>query len=255
MVKKSMKKKIYYYLPLGIAVIFTVFGVHQILQARVYRMLELKNDALQRELRLADGLADHQLAISHYKRLDPAVSEVQLRILQRQWLIALDDLHQMQLAKFNPILEKEVPVLSEKLGDHLDEMKDRCHSLLSKPNGISPDVTWRVYNISGAANLLKAFMVLETEGNWKKISGILKEAISNLKASIDSVGDTTATRLEKNIPRWNLELLYGKKYVRQIALTRIDTAQRLELKENLEAIIPEKGGYAPGEPMETRIQK
>ena len=55
-----MNNKIQFYLSLSIAVIFTVFGVHQILQARVYRTLEFENDTMQRELRMADRLADNQ---------------------------------------------------------------------------------------------------------------------------------------------------------------------------------------------------
>ena len=38
-------------------------------------------------------------------------------------------------------------------------------------------------------------------------------------------------------------------------LAKVEEQERLNLKDNLEAIIPEKGGYAPGEPLETKVLK
>ena len=86
-----------------------------------------------------------------------------------------------------------------------------------------------------------------------KASAIIKQAIGDFKSAIAAVDGAQTTRLEKNIPRWNLELLYAKQQVRQ--LKPVKSEHRMDLKENLEALIPGKGGYASGEPIERKIQK
>ena len=87
------------------------------------------------------------------------------------------------------------------------------------------------------------------------MTGEIKAALSSLKAAISTVDQSDGTEHEKNIPRWNMELLQGNQTIRKMKLTKQQAERRLDLKENLEAIIPEKGGYAPGEPLERRIKK
>ncbi|MFH0812270.1 MAG: hypothetical protein V2A69_05465 [Pseudomonadota bacterium] len=237
------------------AVIFIIFGVGSFLRYWNYHTLELQTRNLQQEIRAGDSILDPHQALTHYQKLKPMAPEVQLRILQRQWLIALGILHQIQLTKRNPFLEKDIPELYHSLNTHLDQMNDGCNVILTESEPLSEKATWRVYNIRGSVKLLMAFSILETERNWKKVIGIMKEAISDLKSAIASVDKTNITTFEKNIPRWNLELLQGEQFVKKFEYTTIADDQRLELKDNLEAIIPERGGYAPGEPMERRILK
>jgi hypothetical protein len=134
-------------------------------------------------------------------------------------------------------------------------MAEECSGLLSKSEALPDEIAWQVYNIRGSVKLLTAFSVLETERNWKKVMGIMKEAISDLKSAIASVDRTNTLGLDRNVPRWNLELLQGEQFVKKFQLGTVTDDQRLELKDNLEAIIPERGGYAPGEPVERRVLK
>lgn len=234
-----------------------------------FRNLEFQNSQLQYGIQIAESLDDHSKAADYYKSLKPLIPEVQLRILQQQWLMALEILQQIRAAKYNRMLKKDVPVLFDSLKDHLDEMKERSGELLAEldemkersgglltdTESLQENIAWQVYNIRGAVRLVTAFTVLETEKNSKKVTGTMKEAISDFKSAIESADKSGAKNFEKNIPRWNLEILHGEQNIRKIVFSPIDSQQRLKLRNNLEAIIPEKGGYAPGEPLETRIEK
>ena len=243
------------YLPLGLAVGFTVLGVYQFLNLKAYRALESEARELQREVQVGDRLGDHVEAVTNYQGINPEVLEVQLRILQRQWLIALDYLYQIQATRYNKVLQKEFPLILEQLHAHLEDMHDRCREVLSRPGPLPPKLAWRFFNISGCLKLLRAFIVLETEENWKKIAGMMREAISDSKTAIEQVDAVHPITLDANIPRWNLELLHSEQFVKLIVRTEADAERRLDLRDNLEAIIPEKGGYAPGEPLQRKIRK
>jgi hypothetical protein len=250
-----MKNIIRFSLPLLAALIFTLLGINRILHYRHYLSLESKSRQLQHEIQVADSVNHHHEAINYYKMLKASLPEVQLRILQRQWLIALEILHQIQLAKYNSVLEKDVPILFGNLNDHLEDMKDGCSLLLTEIESLPEHMAWRARNIRGSASLLSAFIVLETERNWKKVMGTMKDAISDFKLAIASVDSAQTKAFERNIPRWNLELLHGEQFVKKFKFTRLEAERRLELRDNLEAIIPEKGGYAPGEPLERKVEK
>ncbi|MCD6353808.1 MAG: hypothetical protein J7M06_06330 [Proteobacteria bacterium] len=250
-----MKKFIHLFLSILGIVVFVVFGINSITHYKKYKALEFQNKELQREINIADNIDSNKEAVDYYKTLKTPAPEVQLRILERQWLIALETLYQIQLAKYNAILKNDVPGLYNRLRDHIDDMNDRCNFLLTEVEWLGDNITWRIYNMRGSIRLLRSFIVLETEKNWKKVIGTIKGGISDLKLSIDTVDKIPATTFQKNIPRWNLELLHGEQIARKFQFTTVDAERRLELKDNLEAIIPEKGGYAPGEPVERKIKK
>ncbi len=266
------KNIIRFYFPLAVAIIFVALGVRGILAYQTHRAAELRNNALQREVQLADSLTDQHEAVNRYKKTRPQLPEIQLRILTRQWSMALERLHQIRAAQSSQMLKKDIPGLLDNLKTHLDEMNDRCGALLiygesgatdqpsdipegwevSKPDA---DMIWRAYTIRGAIRLVMAFVTSEWERNPKKAAGMMRQAISDFKTAVEQVDQSGAAAFEKQIPRWNLEILHGEQYMKKITFTQTDAEQRLKLRENLEAIIPEKGGYAPGEPLERKVRK
>jgi hypothetical protein len=250
-----MKTRMLIGLPLLAAFVFLVLGIARVLECRRAGDLATRNELLQEAIAEAEGIEENQAALRAYRAIVPSIPEVELRILQRQWLEALEILHQVQLAKYNRVLEDEVPALYAKLVDHLDSMKARCGVLLTEDVPLRNEVAWRVYNIEGAARLLAAFTVLETEKNWKKVMSAMGAAILAFKSAIEAVDATPLVlNLEKSVPRWNLELLHADIYVKKQMRVPPDQ-ERLGLRDNLEAVIPERGGYAPGEPLERRIRK
>ena len=160
-----MKNIIICSLLLLVTLIFASLGVHRLFRYGHYGTLESEYRHLQQEIQVADSVDDHNEAIDHYKKLKTSLPEVQLRILQRQWLVGLDILHQIQLAKYNTVLDKDVPVLFDKLKDHLEAMKDRCNFVLAESDTLSGDIAWRAHNIKGSTGLMLAFIVMETERN------------------------------------------------------------------------------------------
>lgn len=263
------KKTIQCYLPLAAAIIFAGLGTRGMMAYQTYRATEVQNRALQQEIQLGESLENHSEAVKHYKKISPSTPQVRLKILNRQWLIALEHLSDIRAAQSNNILKKDVPGLLEHLKAHLDEMNEHCKSLLTYSESRSDnqasehsdapdpdaDIIWRTYNLRGCVALLMAFIVSEWEGNLKKASGLIREAISDFKSAIEMADQSEAAAFEKHIPRWNLEILHGDRYMKKITFTRTHAEQRLKLRDNLEAIIPEKGGYAPGQPLERKIRK
>jgi len=250
-----MKKLIPLSLVVLVALLFVVAGIKCIENYSKYSALESQNKELKRGVNIADKIDSNTQAVAFYRTLDASAPELQLRILQRQWLIVLEIIHQIALAKYNDFLRRDIPGLYDRLNDHVNDMNDRCNFLLTDVELLENNITWRIYNMRGAIRLMRAFIVMETEKNWKKVVGTIKGGITDLKSSIDSVDKIPGISFQKNIPRWNLELLHAEQVVTKFQFSTADAERRLELKDNLEAIIPEKGGYAPGEPLERKIKK
>jgi hypothetical protein len=238
-----------------LAVSFMLLGIYSVNQYRAVKSQEARNRQLQQELQKADAAAEDRAAVMAYKKVQPALPEIQLRILQRQWRIALELLQYLQRARYNTELQNETGVYSTALKNHLDEMLDRCSSMLSDAASLPPDIMWQVYNASGAAKLLSAFLLLEGEQNVDKVQGVMRDALTDFKAAIEAVDKASVPPLQRNIPRWNFELLNGEQYIKKIEVARTDMEKNQVLKENLETLLPEMGGYAPGEPIETMIKK
>ena len=238
-----------------LAVSFMLLGIYSASQYRAVQARETRNRLLQQELKAADAIADDSAAAAAYKKLNPALPEIQLRILQRQWRIALELLHYMQRARSNVELQNETGVYSGRLKTLLDEMLDRCSSMLTDAASLRPDIVWQVYNLAGSAKVLSVFVMLENEQNVDKVQGVMRDALTDFKSAIEAVDKTSVPPFQKNIPRWNFELLNGEEYVQKFEVAMTDMEKNQVLKENLETLLPEMGGYAPGEPIETKIEK
>lgn len=251
---RTMKVPVRIYLAILAALACLAFGIERLVVYERAGARAARYEELAKAVAAADAIEEDRAALRAYREISPSIPEIELRILQKEWLVALDILHQVQLARYNRVLEGEVPTLYADLEDHLDSMKDRCGLLLTGSESLRNEVAWRVYNIEGAARLLAAFTVMERERNWKKVASSMAAAIAAFKSAVETVDAAPVSGLEKNTPRWNLELLHEDIYIKKLMTVQTDQ-ERLELRENLEAVIPEKGGYAPGNPMERRILK
>jgi hypothetical protein len=238
-----------------LAVSFMLLGTYSAYRYRAVKERESRNRLLQLELKKADAMADDSAAVAACKKLRPALPEIQLRILQRQWRIAMELLQYMQRARNNTELQNEAGVYSTRLKSLLDEMLDRCSSMLADAASLRPGIEWQVYNAAGAARVLSAFAMLENEQNADKVQGVMRDALTDFKAAIEAVDKADVPPVQKNIPRWNFELLNGEGYVQKLEVAMSDMEKNQALKENLETLMPEMGGYAPGEPIETTVKK
>jgi hypothetical protein len=238
-----------------LSVTFTLLGIYSARQYRTVKAHEVRNRHLQQELQKTDAIADDGAAAADYKKLSPPLPEIQLRIVQRQWRIALELLQFMKRARSNTELQNETGAYNSRLKSLLDEMVERCSITLADAASLRPDIVWQLYNTSGAAKVLSALVMLENEQNVDKVRGVMRDALADFKAAIEAVDKAGVPPVQKNIPRWNFEVLNGEENVQKFEVAMTDMGKNQVLKENLETLIPEIGGYAPGEPIETRVKK
>lgn len=238
-----------------LSLIFAPLGIYATRQYFIVSELEERDTLLYKEMQKADTIADDAVAVTAYKKLVPALPEIQLRIVQREWRIALELMKYMQQARSNVELQNETDVYASQLKSLLDKMIERCGTTQANNASMRPDILWQLYNAAGSAKVLSAFLMLETEQNLDKVQGIMREALTDYKSAIEVVDKGGLSPARKNIPRWNLELLNGEGSVKKYEVSMTDMDKNQALKENLEMLIPEIGGYAPGEPIETRVKK
>lgn len=238
-----------------LSISLALLGMYGVREYRAVREREISAGLLQRELGRVDAMADDNAAAEACKKLSPALPEIQLRIVQRQWRVALELLNYMQRARQNSELRNGTAPYDGRLKGLLDEMVERCGSTLADAASLRPDILWQLYNTAGAAKVLSALVMLENEQNVDKVQGVMRDALSDFKAAIEAVDRAGVPPFQKNIPRWNFEVLNGEENVRKFQVSMTDTEKNQALRENLETLIPEIGGFAPGEPMETRVKK
>lgn len=234
---------------------FLLCSVYSFRQYRSSAAQEKQYRVLLHDLQTADAIEDDRAAIIAYKKLTPSLPEIQLRIVQRQWRSALSFMQSLQRIRFHSELQNEVGASSAQLKSHLTEMLDQCSTMLVDAASLRADILWQVYNASGSAKLMNAFLMLDDQQSADKVQGVVRDALADFKAAVEAVDRAGISPLQRNIPRWNFELLNGEQYIKKIEAARTDMEKNQALKENLESLIPEMGGYAPGEPIETRIKK
>lgn len=238
-----------------LSLVFAALGTYATRQYFIFSEAEDRDVLLRKEMQKADAIVDDAVAVAAYQKLAPALPEIQLRIVQRQWRIALELMKYMQQARSNVELQSETGEHATQLKNLLEKMIERCGTILANAASVRPDILWQVYNASGSAKVLSALVMLETEQNLDKVQGVMREALADYKSAIEAVDKGGLPPSRKNIPRWNLELLNGEGSVKKYEVSMTDTEKNQTLKENLEMLIPEIGGYAPGEPIETRVKK
>lgn len=238
-----------------LSVVLVVLGMYSLGEYGDSRGEETRTMILQQALQKADAITDDYDAAAAYKRLSPALPEIQLRIVQRQWRIALEQMQYMQRAGVNVELQSETASYAARLKTLLEEIIARCGSTLADAGSLRPAIAWQLYNTAGSAKILSAFLMLETGQNVDKVQSVMRDALTDYKAAIEAVDKAGESTAQKNIPRWNFEMLNGEGNVQKFEVSMTDTEKNQTLKENLETLIPEIGGYGPGEPIETIIKK
>jgi len=238
-----------------LSVAFVLLGMYGIREYDAATTLEARNTLLKQNLQKADAMTDDNAAVAALKKLSPALPEIQLRIVQREWRLSLQFMQYLQRARDNSELQNETDTYAERLKTLLDGMIERCGSTLADAASLRPDIVWQLYNAAGSAKVMSAFMMLETEQNVDKVQAVMRDALTDYKAAIEAVDKAGVPPSQKNIPRWNFEVLNGEEKVQKFEVSMSDAEKNQSLKENLETIIPEIGGYGPGEPIETIIKK
>jgi hypothetical protein len=222
-------------------------------ERRLSRVAEIEQ--LRAVFKAAEQISDPREAIDAYPSSGEAHREIRFAVLRRQWDLAVDRLHRVRKSRDNRHLLSGVTDQFDELTLFLRHLIQECSQLIETLELADEEVLWQSYNLRGAVRLLEAYCVLENEGNSKKAATRIQEAIADFKAAIQIVDRAPLDVDQRNVPRWNLEVLHGEELLKTIAFSRPESERSLNIRENLEAILPEKGGYAPGEPLDWRIEK
>ena len=234
-------------------ILFIAAGIQQFIRFMEMRQTGALEESLRQSIRQGDRIADPTKAVPYFERLSPMRPEITLRIIQREWEIA-STMHKRSETRRSSENSTTSAPDAENLARLLDQMETRCNGLIEKGDAIPENIRWQAYNLRGAVRLAAACTALESGDNQKKIITILKAALVDFKRAVSSVDRAVIDGWERNIPRWNLELLFSLTPIRKLEWSTAD-AHRIDLKKNLEALIPERAGYSAGEPPDRRVEK
>ena len=224
-----------------------------------------QNSALQNlDTRLANMPHDngHQVdtaeleeVASQAKMLGQSLPEVDYIRLWQQWHTAVNNFKQINAALNNRYLAIEQRLQLQAFYEQMLALRDNCVAVLEDKDDAPMPLGWKLHNLKGNVSVLLAYSVLNFEQDGRKAAKFLSDAIDDYKMSIDLADQTSTSSMDRALPRWNMELIVGLGEYRKIGLSEVRQENMAEVQEQLEAFIPDVAGFAPGVPLETRVQK
>jgi len=181
--------------------------------------------------------------------------EADYAVLYQQWRQAIGQFDQVAAALDNRYLKPLADELLKSLHEDLLALRDAAGRTLETGTGPAPDLSWRVHNLRGCVSVLLAYSVLYFEEDGRKAAKFLADALEDYKKAIRQVDQTSLSSSERALPRWNLELIVSVGEYRLAGIPEIPRADAAEIREQLQAFIPEIPGFSPGVPLETRVEK
>lgn len=175
--------------------------------------------------------------------------------LWHEWQATVRDFRRINAALSNRYLAAEQRQRLQTFHEGLLALRDRCAAALEAGGPQPAPLGWKLHNLKGNWSVLLAYSVLDFEQDGRKAAKFLSDAVDDYKAAIELVDRTCGAPLDLAVPRWNLELIVGIGEYRRIGLSDIPRENMTEVKQQLEAHIPDVAGFAPGVPLETRVEK
>jgi len=249
-------------LALAFLILAIVFGLSY---AKIARHNEAKS-YIRSELNQIKVTQDYQAKIkrlrdmSAYSKssLGSAPAELDYWLLLLDWKKGLDSFENLLSAQNNQYLKKDTSQLLRQVQKELTSLSEKCSDLIrNAENSESAAVLWKIYNLRGCASILKTFSLVEFDRNLNKTRSLLNDAINDYKKSIQLVDKTSLSPQDRLIPRWNMEMITGKGRLGKLSRQGLGQEEAREVFKQLEVVKPEElsGGYAPGVPRETQVEK
>jgi hypothetical protein len=188
-------------------------------------------------------------------RFDRPLPQAGYSALWHRWKAAMEQFERVSDALHNRYLAGDAAGMLPAFHDRLLKLRDACTSELEQRREPSPSLRWKLRNLRGSVAVLLAYSVLNHEQDGRKAAKFLSDALDDYKAAIAGVDDSSTSSFERSLPRWNMELIVGLGEYRKIGLSEIRRENMTQVQEQLEAFIPEVAGFAPGVPLETRVEK
>ena len=168
---------------------------------------------------------------------------------------AVDDFKQITTAQNNRYLATGQQQELKNFHTRLLALRDSCAITLEDGKHLPAPLSWKLHNLKGNVSVMLAYSVLAFEQDGRKGAKFLSDAVDDYKTSIDIVDGLCSTPMERALPRWNMELIVGLGEYRRIGLSEVKQQNMTAVQEQLEAFIPDVAGFAPGVPLETRVEK
>lgn len=189
--------------------------------------------------------------------LQLTVASLDYQILYRQWLVALDHFATLSAGVQNRYLSSDLDQLRDEFQQSLLQLRGACDQQLrggEEGGPDSPEQRWRVYNLRGSVAVMMAYSLIEFSQDSDKSRTFLGDAVEDFKQAIRAVDRSALPPAQRMVPRWNLELIVGRGEILKVGRTLSGDALD-ELRQQLQAVVPNVGGYAAGVPLETRVRK
>jgi hypothetical protein len=226
--------------------------------ARQYDARQQLNARLARMPQAGDhraNIAELEHVIAEAKELDIHLPEAAYSRLWHKWQLAVQDFKQIIAVLNNRYLAAEQRQQLHTFHERLLALRDDCAAGLETTDSQSMSLRWKLHNLKGNVSVMLAYSVLSFEQDGRKAAKFLSDAVDDYKTSIELVDQACSSSLERSLPRWNMELIVGLGEYRKIGLSEVRQENMSEVQEQLEAFIPEVAGFAPGVPLETRVEK
>lgn len=180
--------------------------------------------------------------------------ELDYQVLYQRWLSVLQRFSALLRSVENRYLASDLDQQREELEQTLLALRDECDRQLRREPGSTVAHRWMIHNLRGAVSVLMAYSLLELAQDAERSQTFLGDAVDDFKQAIHAVDSSPALPAQRMVPRWNLELIVGRG--ESLLVGRSLGGDSLEtLRGQLQVVLPNVGGFAPGVPLETRIRK
>lgn len=189
-----------------------------------------------------------------------SVPALDYQVLYRHWLAALYRFETLAAGAENRYIASDLEQMRNDVHQILLQLRGECDSQLRRVEGgqgkdnNAGEHRWAVYNLRGSVSVMMAYSLLEFSQESDKSRTFLGDAVEDFKQAIRSVDAAKVPPAQRMVPRWNLELIVGAgeslMVGRSLGSDSVET-----LRGQLQAVVPNVGGYAPGVPLETRVRK
>lgn len=183
------------------------------------------------------------------------VPQLDYALLYRQWQQQLRRFELLAASAENRYLAADLTGLRQQVQQEFLALRGACDQLLRRNEGEPDPQRWVVYNLRGAVSVMMAYTLIEFSQDAERSRTFLGDAVEDFKQAIHAVDQLDAAVTQQMVPRWNLELIVGGGETLAIGQGMAGSGDLEQVRGQLQAVVPNVGGYAPGVPLETRVRK
>lgn len=191
------------------------------------------------------------------QQMELTVANLDYQILYRKWLAALSHFETLTAGAENRYVSNDLAQLRNDVQQSLLQLRSACDQQLRSSEPGKADNSyqrWAVYNLRGTVAVMMAYTLIEFSQDTDKSHTFLADAVEDFKRAIRAVDQRALPPAQRMVPRWNLELIVGSGESLMVGRTLSGDSVDA-VRQQLQAVVPNVGGYASGAPLETRVRK